>query len=51
MGQCVAPHDGDKLTNYLTMLGHICSDINQGALSAVLPFLVVDGGTFLGYGW
>lgn len=25
------------------MLGHACSDINQGALSAVLPFLVVDG--------
>ena len=35
---------GDKLANYLTMAGHICSDINQGALSAVLPFLVVAHG-------
>ena len=35
---------GDKLANYLTMVGHICSDINQGALSAVLPFLVVGAG-------
>lgn len=32
--------EGDKVTNYLTMLGHTCSDINQGALSAILPFLV-----------
>ena len=36
--------DGDKLANYLTMVGHICSDINQGAISAVLPFLVVSYG-------
>lgn len=36
--------DGDKLANYLTMTGHICSDINQGALSAILPFLVVGSG-------
>lgn len=36
-------HDGDRVSNYLAMLGHACSDINQGALSAVLPFLVVDG--------
>ena len=35
---------GDKLANYLTMLGHLCSDINQGALSAILPFLVVGSG-------
>ncbi len=35
---------GDKLANYLTMFGHICSDINQGALSAILPFLVVGSG-------
>lgn len=35
---------GDKLANYLTMTGHICSDINQGALSAILPFLVVGSG-------
>lgn len=31
---------GDKVANYLTCFGHICSDINQGALAAVLPFLV-----------
>ncbi len=36
--------EGDKLANYLTMVGHACSDINQGALSAILPFLVVGGG-------
>lgn len=36
--------DGDKLANYLAMTGHICSDINQGALSAILPFLVVGSG-------
>lgn len=35
---------GDKLANYLAMLGHLCSDINQGALSAVLPFLVISYG-------
>lgn len=38
------PAQGDKTANYLTMLGHCCSDINQGAISAVLPFLVVSGG-------
>lgn len=36
--------DGDRLANYLTMLGHLCTDINQGALSAVLPFLVASNG-------
>lgn len=35
---------GDRLTNYLTSLGHMCSDINQGAISAILPFLVVNYG-------
>lgn len=35
---------GDKLANYLTMVGHLCADINQGALSAILPFLVVGAG-------
>ena len=25
---------------YLLALGHLCSDINQGALAAVLPFLI-----------
>ena len=34
--------NSDKLANYLTSLGHMCSDINQGAISAVLPFLVVS---------
>lgn len=33
----------DKVANYLTMAGHACTDINQGALSAVLPFLVATG--------
>ncbi len=36
--------DGDKLANYLTSFGHVCSDINQGAISAVLPFLVAAYG-------
>ena len=36
--------NGDKLANYLTMVGHICSDINQGALAATLPFLVQADG-------
>lgn len=39
-----ASTDGDKLANYLTMLGHMCSDINQGAISAILPFLVASQG-------
>lgn len=39
--------DGDKICNYLTMIGHMCSDINQGALSATLPFLV----KFYGYSY
>lgn len=29
-----------KRYNYLLSLGHLCSDINQGALSAILPFLI-----------
>lgn len=29
-----------KHTHYVLALGHLCSDINQGTLSAVLPFLV-----------
>lgn len=28
--------------SYLTLLGHICTDINQGALPAILPFLVLQ---------
>lgn len=35
---------GDKLASCMTMMGHLCSDINQGALSAILPFLVVGSG-------
>lgn len=35
---------GDKLSNVLAMVGHICSDINQGALSACLPFLMMYRG-------
>ena len=34
----------DKLVNYLCMVGHLCTDINQGALSACLPFLVMYNG-------
>ncbi len=37
---------GDALSNYLAMCGHACSDINQGALSAILPFLVTGGYTY-----
>lgn len=40
----MAKPEGDKLANYLTMVGHLCADINQGALSAILPFLVVGAG-------
>lgn len=29
-----------KTLHYLLALGHLCSDINQGALSAILPFLI-----------
>lgn len=36
--------DGDKPANYLTMIGHLCCDVNQGALAAILPFLVAGGG-------
>lgn len=42
--QSAIERDGDKVANYLTMTGHLCSDINQGALSAILPFLVVSSG-------
>ncbi len=30
--------------SYLLMTGHLCTDINQGALTAVFPFLVVYSG-------
>ena len=35
------PQQGDRLANYLTMVGHMCSDINQGALSAILPLSLI----------
>ena len=35
--------DGDALANWLTMAGHLCTDINQGALNATLPFLIASG--------
>ena len=45
MGKEIVKNDGgDKLANYLTGMGHMCSDINQGAISAVLPFLVAAYG-------
>jgi MFS transporter, FSR family, fosmidomycin resistance protein len=34
----------DKFCNYLVMAGHFFADINQGALSACLPFLVAQRG-------
>lgn len=36
-----------KNYKYLLMLGHLCTDINQGALPAILPFLIASRG--LGY--
>ncbi len=35
---------GDKLCNYLAMAGHFFADVNQGALSACMPFLVAQRG-------
>ena len=35
----MAPKDPGKY-KYLMAFGHFCSDINQGALAAVLPFLI-----------
>jgi len=32
----------NKGYKYLTMLGHLCTDINQGALPAIIPFLVLS---------
>ena len=29
---------------YVTMIGHICSDINQGALLALIPFIIAHNG-------
>ena len=33
--------NADKLSNVLAMVGHVCTDLNQGALSASLPFLMM----------
>lgn len=36
--------NGDKTANTLTMLGHLCTDINQGAIAACMPFLIAHFG-------
>lgn len=36
--------DPNRKYSYLLMVGHVCSDVNQGALAAVLPFLVAANG-------
>lgn len=36
--------DGDKVANKLTMFGHLCTDINQGAIAACMPFLIAHFG-------
>lgn len=33
-----------KGLSWLLMVGHLCTDLNQGALTAVFPFLVVSSG-------
>lgn len=43
-GTVGAAAGGDRLANWLAMAGHLCCDINQGALSATLPFLVAGHG-------
>lgn len=35
---------GQKRVQYLTMLGHLSTDINQGAIPALLPFLIAAHG-------
>lgn len=35
---------GNRKYSFMLMGGHLCADINQGALSAVLPFLVMYDG-------
>ncbi len=32
----------NKLYKYVLSLGHACADINQGALSAILPFIIAS---------
>lgn len=34
----------DRRYNYLMMIAHLCDDLNQGALVAVIPFLVLHNG-------
>ena len=36
--------EGNRKYSFMLMGGHLCTDINQGALSAVLPFLVMYDG-------
>ena len=40
----VANDEGDKLSNVMASIGHICCDLNQGALSSCLPFLMMYNG-------
>ncbi|MFR7746400.1 MAG: MFS transporter [Eggerthellaceae bacterium] len=35
---------GNRHYSYLLMMAHLCDDLNQGALVAVIPFLVLHGG-------
>ena len=34
----------DRRYSYLMMIAHLCDDLNQGALVAVIPFLVLHNG-------
>lgn len=34
---------GDRRYGYLMMIAHLCDDLNQGALVAVIPFLMLHG--------
>lgn len=40
----IMEQNGNRKYLYALMGGHLCTDINQGALSAVLPFLVMYDG-------
>lgn len=40
----MANDEGDKLSNVMASIGHICCDLNQGALSSCLPFLMMYNG-------
>jgi len=36
--------EGNRKYSFMLMGGHLCTDINQGAISAILPFLVMYDG-------